>query len=82
MTGGILIGYLIVGSACLIVGGICGFVIGRKKGDAIIEDLTRRKDEADTLLVEVKDAAEKGRDELERVGTKVKDRIERIIGSG
>lgn len=72
-------GFLIIGGI-IIAGGffVAGFKLGRKSGDKIVADIERRRQEAEALLGEVKDAAEKGRGDLVRVGEKVKERWESI----
>ncbi len=83
MSGGeVVIGYLIVGAANLIVGVIVGFKVGLKKGKEIIDDLTRRKNEAESLLLDVRTAASKGRGELMKVSDQVKEHVEKIFGEG
>lgn len=74
-------GLLIIGGIILAVGFfVAGFKLGRKRGDKIVADIERRRQEAEALLEEVKDAADKGRGDLVRVGAKVKERWENITG--
>ena len=76
-------GIIIMFVITMVVAGICfylGFKIGRKSGDKIVADIERRRSEGEALLKEVKEAAEKGKDDLEAVGKKVGERWDKIKG--